>query len=159
MAAAITDERARRQSGTTRDQSGQTESSELLTAPQQKEDDGRKKAEQRRPSEIKGARIKGLSAFFFSPRLTGQRGGEQRGASVNTQWQRQLHAEAAEDIFNEQRQPVAAPLRHLSSTHARCIPHVTRTVRAHLAQHHLFIYSMQLSSNDVLELQHIKPTL
>lgn len=50
-----------------RDQSGQTESSELLTAPQQKEDDGRKKAEQRRPSEIKGARIKGLSAFFFSP--------------------------------------------------------------------------------------------
>lgn len=71
-----------------------------------------------------------------------ERWGTEGGASLKTQWQRQLHAEAAEDILNEQRQPVAAPLHHLSSTHTRCIPYVTRTVNAHLAQHNLFIYSM-----------------
>lgn len=65
---------------------------------------GRKEVEQRRPSQIKGARIKGFVCFSFPP-LTGWRGGGGR-------W---LHAEAVEDILNEQPQPVAAPLHCCSS--------------------------------------------
>lgn len=65
---------------------------------------GRKEAEQRRPSQIKGALIKGLVCFPFPP-LTGRRGGE--GGGGGGRW---LHAEAVEDILNEQPQPVAAPL-------------------------------------------------
>lgn len=59
---------------------------------------GRKEVQQRRPSEIKGARIKGLSPFFSFPFDRAERCWTE-GASVKTQWQWHLHGEPVEDIF------------------------------------------------------------
>lgn len=137
--ATITDERTRRHSrdvrGTRADRRSPLNFWWLLSTRRMMA--GRKEAEQRRPSEIKRASIKALSAFC--PLWQGREVGNSGGASVKSQWQRQLHAQAVEGIVNEQRQPVAAPLHYESSTHTRCIPPVTSTVSARFAQLNLFI--------------------
>lgn len=79
------------QSGAMRDQNGQTESSELLTAPRQREDDGRKKGGgAEAPQRDQRCTHQGLVSPFL---WQGQSGGE-GGGSMKTQWQWQLQAEA-----------------------------------------------------------------
>lgn len=105
------DERARRHSRVLRG-TRQTESSEPLTAPQQREDDGRKKGggaeapkwDQRRTHQ-------GLVSFFFFPFDRAERFWTE-GAWVETQWQWHLHGEPVEDIFVQQRAVVASLMLH-----------------------------------------------
>lgn len=87
---------------------------------------GRKEAEQRRPSQIKGARIKGLVCFSFPP-LTGGRGGD---GCMLRRWRTSLT-----------NSPSLSQL-HCIAALQRALPALaTRAVSAHLAQHHLFIRS------------------
>lgn len=91
---------------------------------------GRKEAEQRRPSQIKGACIKGLVCFSFPP-LTGRRGG---GGGVDGCMLRRWRTSLTNSPSLSQLHCIAALQRTLPAL-------ATRAVSAHLAQHHLFIRS------------------
>lgn len=88
---------------------------------------GRKEVEQRRPSQIKGARIKGFVCFSFPP-LTGWRGGGGGDGCMLRRWRTSLT-----------NSPSLSQLRCIAALQRP--PLATRAVSAHLAQHHLFIRS------------------
>lgn len=94
---------------------------------------GRKEAEQRRPSQIKGARIKELVCFSFPP-LTGWRGGEGEVGGRDGCMLRRWRTSLTNSPSLSQLHCIAALQRALPAL-------ATRAVSAHLAQHHLFIRS------------------